>query len=236
MSLIEGIAVHIAEAEILENKRTALSLIEWNPSSALLDCGCNDGNLTIEIAKKIETSNIYGIDIVSNNVNAAKTKKIKVYQGDLNTKLPFPDEMFDMVHVSHIIEHLYNTDLFVKELYRVLKFGGYSVISTPNLSSFRNILYLIFGKQPPAAHVSDEVVVGGWKATYTYPPFLSGPKHRRLFTFGALTGLCKYNGLRVEKCKGSGFYPFPPFISRLLTPILKPYSSHISIKVRKCYL
>ena len=41
------------------------------------------------------------------------------------------------------------------------------------------------------------------------------------------------NGFQVEGSKGSGLYPFPPFISRVLTKIVKHYSSGISIKVRK---
>jgi methionine biosynthesis protein MetW len=231
MSVIERIVEYIAEIELLENKRTALSLLEWNPASVMLDCGCNNGESTLEVAKRIGTKNIYGIDVLKENVIAARARGIEVYQHDLNERLPFSDETFDVVHASRVIEHLSNTDLFIRELYRVLKFGGYVVMSTPNLSSIHHILYLIFGKQPAQAAVSDEVVVGGWKAAY--PSRSNSPSHRRLFTFGALTGLCEYHGFRVEKSKGAGFYPFPSFISRVLTMIVKHYSSGINIKLRK---
>jgi methionine biosynthesis protein MetW len=231
MSVIERIFIHIARVRLLENKRTALSLLEWSPDSIVLDCGCNNGELTFEVAKRIGTKHIYGIDVLEENVIAARARGIEVYQHDLNERLPFSDETFDVVHANHIIEHLSDTDLFIRELYRVLKFGGYGVISTPNLSSVHTILYLMCARQPVNFTVSDEVVVGGWKAAY--PHFLPGPAHRRLFTFGALAGLCKYHGFHVEKSKGSGFYPFPPYISRVLTRILKYYSSGISIKVLK---
>jgi methionine biosynthesis protein MetW len=230
-SVIERIAVHIAEEVVSEISHTVLSVIERNPDSVLLDCGCNNGELALKVAKKIGTKNVYGVDIQEKNAVEARARGIKVSLHDLNEKLPFSDEMFDVVNASHIIEHLSNTDIFVRELYRVLKSGGYAVISTPNLSSLHNILYLMFGRQPPLAMVSDEVVVGGWRSVYC--PSLPGPSHRRLFTFRALAGLCEYYGFQVELRRGSGFYPFPPCISRVLTRIMKMYSSDITIKVRK---
>jgi ubiquinone/menaquinone biosynthesis C-methylase UbiE len=215
----------------LENNRINLSLLEWSPDAVLLDCGCNEGEFTLEVAEKIGTRKIYGIDLLPENVMKAGTKEIKAYEHDLNKKLPFSDEFFDVIHARLIIEHLSDTDMFIRELHRVLKFGGYAVLSTPNLSSIHIILYLILGKQPPVAAVSDEVVVGGLKALYFHVS--PGPAHRRLFTLSALTGLCEYYGFRVEKSRGSGFYPFPPFIARVLAGTMKTYSSHISIKIRK---
>ncbi len=233
MSIVERIAAAVAREAIHEGTKLSLSLLEQHPDAVLLDCGCNNGVLTLEAAQKIGTKNVYGIDILDENVTAAQARGIKVYQHDLNVKFPFADEFFDVIIAIRIIEHLSNTDQFIQEMYRVLKFGGYAVISTPNLGSLKNILYLLFGKQPPVAHVSDEIIVGSWFKNYKNP--IPGPPHLRLFTLAALIGLCKYYGFQVEKSVGSGFYPFPAFISRVLTRILKHYSSGISIKVRKSH-
>jgi len=67
---------------------------------------------------------------------------------------------FDVVFANQVIGHLYETDLFLKEIYRMLKNGGYTIISTPNLAGFHNIFSLIFGKQPFPAHASNEVILG----------------------------------------------------------------------------
>ena len=230
-SFIEKFAVYLAMEGIAEGKKSSLSLLEQNPDSMLLDCGCNDGEFTIEKAKIIGTNNIYGIDILIENVLASQARGIKVYHHDLNVILPFADESFDVVTASRIVEHLSNTDQFIQEIYRVLKFGGYAVISTPNLGSLHNILYLLFGKQPTVVNVSDEIIVGGWGRMYKNP--IPGPAHHRLFTLAALIDLCEYYGLHAEKSVGSGFYPFPATISNILTTIFKVYSSHLSIKVRK---
>ncbi len=50
------------------------------------------------------------------------------------------DNIFDWVITFQVIEHIQNDDLFIKEIYRVLKPGGKVIITTPNkkLSLTRN--------------------------------------------------------------------------------------------------
>ncbi len=54
----------------------------------------------------------------------------KVVNGSL-TKLPFHDHSFDVVCAFDVIEHIENDLLALKEIYRVLKPGGYTFISVP---------------------------------------------------------------------------------------------------------
>ena len=51
---------------------------------------------------------------------------------------------------EEVIEHLYNSDLVLSEIYRVLKKGdnGILILSTPNLSSWISRLALFMGYQP----------------------------------------------------------------------------------------
>jgi SAM-dependent methyltransferase len=170
-------------------------------------------------------------------VDKARARGIEAYQGDLNKELPYQDESFDVVHANQVIEHLHNTDILLKEVYRVLKAGGYLVISTPNLASFHNILHLLMGKQPFWASVSDEVNAGTWhlvgpanKASKR-PGF--GPGHRRLFTQGALEELLEYYGFKIEKSISTGFYPFPAPIARVMSLIDRRHAAIITVKARK---
>jgi len=54
----------------------------------------------------------------------AKERGIKCIQHDVNKGIPFKDESFDAIWAEEVIEHLYNTDYFLEEVYRVLRKGG----------------------------------------------------------------------------------------------------------------
>ena len=47
------------------------------------------------------------------------------------TRLPFPDNDFDMVICCHVLEHVENDRLAMSELFRVLKPGGISILQVP---------------------------------------------------------------------------------------------------------
>jgi 2-polyprenyl-3-methyl-5-hydroxy-6-metoxy-1,4-benzoquinol methylase len=61
-------------------------------------------------------------------------------------KLPFADEIFDLVNCNDMIEHLHTSpQLMLQEAKRVLRRGGAVIITTPNLAGFHNRLLLLFG-------------------------------------------------------------------------------------------
>ena len=63
-------------------------------------------------------------------------RKIKVIKHDLNEfPYPFDDNTFDVVISNQVIEHLIYPVRFLKEVYRMPKPGGYTVISTKNLQA-----------------------------------------------------------------------------------------------------
>ena len=52
------------------------------------------------------------------------------FQADI-TELPFADGSFDIILCSHVLEHVPNDDLALKELYRVLRTDGEAIILVP---------------------------------------------------------------------------------------------------------
>ncbi len=202
---------------IKEYRRVVLSLVDKDTYTKILDLGCGDEEFTIEIKLKAEANLIWGID--------RKTKKdpnIIKRVSNLEETFPFGDEQFDGVCASQVIEHLSNTDNFIKEIHRVLKPEGYLILSTNNLASWHNILYLILGLQPPCSMVSDEM----------YGEEIR-PRHRRIFTFSSLCKLLKFHGFKIEKTVGTSYYPLPTQLARLMCRIDKAHSVCINIKARK---
>ena len=215
----------MSEKAYTENQKLLISLAERNNSAKLLDVGCNDGNFTLEVARYIGTSEIYGIEINEDCAKEAQNKGIKVKICDVNKEFPFENDYFDVVISHQVLEHLLNTDNFFSEIHRVLKPKGYAVISTSNLSSLHSIFFILLGMQPTILHPS-EIQVGN---------FLYGnktPGHIKAFNVSALKDLSRYHNFDVEKIVGSGIYMLPKVISRILCRLTPRYALRLIIKIR----
>jgi 2-polyprenyl-3-methyl-5-hydroxy-6-metoxy-1,4-benzoquinol methylase len=217
-----------------ENRKHILDLIEVDAKARIIDLGCADGKFAKKLAEKAGTRDIFGADFLEESCLKAKASGIKVHCADLNEQLPFENESFDVVHANQVLEHLPGTDRFVTEVYRILRPGGYAIISTPNLASLHNIFSLVLGKQPFTAHVSNEVILGNSLDPKCGLLHASrGEVHLRIFTPEALKELFKYHGFTVEQMIGVGYYPFPGLLAAFLTKLDKNHSVYITIKVRK---
>src|SRR3989339_802639 len=94
--------------------------------------------------------NFYGIEASDWGVRESRKGDIDVKQFFFDDKasLPYEDNFFDIVIAGEIIEHIFDTDLFLAEIRRVLKSGGKLLISTPNIASLGRRLLLFFGGNP----------------------------------------------------------------------------------------
>jgi ubiquinone/menaquinone biosynthesis C-methylase UbiE len=215
------------------NKANILSLFKEDRNSRLIDLGCDDGVWALEIAKKIGTDDISGIEIIESKAEIAQNSGIKVKISDLNLKFPFEDNLFDAVHCNQVIEHVKDTDLFVSELYRILKPGGYAVISTENLASWHNIGALVFGYMPFSLvnTTYKTAALGNPLAPHNNQDFWesSSWQHVRVFTTKGLKHLFELFGFKVEQIYGAGYYPLGNYFAGL-----DPWhSAFISFKIRK---
>jgi ubiquinone/menaquinone biosynthesis C-methylase UbiE len=212
-----------------------LSLLERNPSVSLIDLGCYKGELASKWAQRIGTNKVAAVEMIEEFAKKAEEKGIKVIKADLNEGIPVPDNSFDVVTSDQVIEHLINIDLFVKEIYRILKPGGYAVISTENLSAWHNIFALILGFRPFSLDYSTEIAIGNPLSTRNKKEIKceSGTPHVKVLTYRSLKELFEIYGFKVEKIIGTGYYPFPKQFQRPFSRIDPRHAHYLTVKVRK---
>ncbi len=114
---------------------------------ALLDVGCADGAFLFKYLD-YQPALFCGIEANPSQRKKAEARGIQAVSADLNGVWPFPDNTFEVVHCAQVIEHLHNTRLFVREMYRVLKPGGTAVVASENLTSFLNLAAMSLGYTP----------------------------------------------------------------------------------------
>jgi SAM-dependent methyltransferase len=99
----------------------------------MLDVGCGDGSV-LKLAQELGW-NAEGVDFDPQAVDAARRKGLSVRLGGL-AEQRYPDESFDLVPMSHVIEHVHDPLATLREVRRVLRAGGTLVITTPNAASW----------------------------------------------------------------------------------------------------
>lgn len=79
--------------------------------------------------------------------------------------LPYKDNTFNFVFTKSVIEHVYNTDNFLEEIYRVLKPGGKAIIMTPDWASCYKYFYIDYTHVRPfnRKNLQDAMLVKGFK-------------------------------------------------------------------------
>jgi SAM-dependent methyltransferase len=112
------------------------------PGSRILDIGCGSGR-HVAAAYGLKQVTVIGADRMIADLHQAR-QRLEFHDrvgahgngqwylagADIST-LPFPDECFDVVICSEVLEHIAEHEQAIAELARVLKPGGHLVVSVP---------------------------------------------------------------------------------------------------------
>lgn len=196
----------------IENEKNFLDLIllglkdaGFNPQEIagkgkkILDIGCATG-LFLSYMKKLGWET-FGVEICKSAAEYGNTNRgLNIYTGTLDTA-GYPDDYFDIIHFSHVIEHINNPNIFIEDIYRVLKPGGLIYCITPNINGLQAKLF----KENWRSAIADHMI---------------------LYSVKTLKHILKKHGFRVLKhrtwggiCAGSGF---PDIIKKLFDRLAKP--------------
>lgn len=99
-------------------------------STTVLDYGAGRGNVEQMNFRGI-AKRMYGIDpepAVFENPYLDEASVLDLSTG----RIPFPDEMFDVVFADNVMEHVDNPETVLREIARILKPGGLFLAKTPN--------------------------------------------------------------------------------------------------------
>jgi 2-polyprenyl-3-methyl-5-hydroxy-6-metoxy-1,4-benzoquinol methylase len=157
----------------------------------LLDAGCGTGWFSLRACERGAevTSMDVGVNLLGKVAEKCDSRRVV---GDI-CRLPFPEEAFDVVASSEVIEHVLEPRQAIAELSRVLKPGGVLALTTPNrIWHFAITFANQIGARP-------------------YQGYENWVGYRQLVEW------CEAEGLKVES--HFGFHLFP-FVLSLFNPVL----------------
>lgn len=133
----------------------------------ILDIGCGRGTLGHYI--DCIDINLCGIDISINAVAEA----VRVYKKadciNLNGEnIPYENDFFDIAVSLDVIEHVLDPTLLIREIFRVIKPGGYFILSTPNILYEKHLKYMTNSRRFPKTSCDNFPYDGGHLHFFTY--------------------------------------------------------------------
>ncbi len=108
---------------------------------SVLDVGCGPGNITAELARKVDHGSIVGVDIAAGVIEladveqSAKAANLSFRVGDVYG-LEFPESHFDVVYAHQVLQHLTRPVAALGEMRRVLKPGGLLAVRDADFGAF----------------------------------------------------------------------------------------------------
>lgn len=178
-------------------------LPEQQRPRSLVDLGCGIGGLTLYVAERLGIEDTTGVDIDADRLERAAARGVKTIKANLNTdQLPIADASIGLVTSFGVFEHLIFYDNTVAEAARLLRDGGWFLLSMPNLGSYLNRAALLLGFQPREVEISRQVSAG-LMPLYRGAPSRGAPLgHLHAATLRSMRQLLDHFGFKVVAVEG----------------------------------
>jgi Methylase involved in ubiquinone/menaquinone biosynthesis len=200
----------------------------------VLDIGCGKAQFLFDVTEALrsqqqaEFSRVAVVDLI--RAEGSLLDRIsptpEFFQQSVDgQKLPFADASFNFVSCNHVLEHIFETEKFLREIRRVTRPDGLVVISVPNTAAWMNRIAFLFSGQPLGSEVGTESVTYGF-----WPGFLQNrlksfdpSGHIRGFTPRSLSDLATACGFKPAGwwAQNGGMFPT---LMRNIGILLEPQS------------
>ena len=151
---------HMSDKQDLENRRWEHSdqpLEFWHKQAlrnigggSVLDVGCGDGLLLVELAKKGVTD-AFGIDMSETGIAKAKQKGLHVALVDISDLRNISDlhgKKFDSITILEVLEHVFDPLSILQSAKDFLSENGSLYMSTPNFNAIGDRIRVLRGMVP----------------------------------------------------------------------------------------
>jgi 2-polyprenyl-3-methyl-5-hydroxy-6-metoxy-1,4-benzoquinol methylase len=129
----------LGSSEAAIHDTVAAWLVERDACGVLADVGCGTGALSQRLGRRF--ARVVGVDVVR---YPGLPPNVEFREADLDRgPVPLADGQADAVAAVETIEHLENPRALVRELARVVRPGGWVVVTTPNQLSVLSLLTLV---------------------------------------------------------------------------------------------
>ena len=203
----------------------------------MCDVGCYTGDFTLKIGKAVGASEILGVELSEFAAAEATDRGIKVQSFDVSrVDWPLLSNSIDFVYSNQVIEHLYSVDNFLNNIIRVLKPGGYALISTGNMAAWHNVFSLFLGYQPFS---TSNICTKKWTIGNPFSQVVDGHNdplmiHRAVFSLVALREFMSIYDMDIVEEYCSGYYPLPNnFIGNTMADFDSRHAVYIAVLVRR---
>jgi SAM-dependent methyltransferase len=177
----------------------------------VLDCGCGTG-ANGAILKSWGWQTV-GLTISPGELEIAKESYDSIFLADLEQGLPDDvGQNYDVVLMSHVLEHLIHPENLLQDAKGVLTTGGLLAVALPNFLTYSNRIKMLFGKLAyESSGIMDE-------------------NHVRIYSFKTGKKLLEDNGYIVFLAKAQGFFPlwklrqfFPELLNDALNSLVSKW-------------
>ncbi len=161
----------------LKNRYQAAVYMAPEKGKRVLDIGCGNGKLLYDLRSRFDE--LHGIELTSEQAERSRKtlndckKVVSIKVENIEKGCTYPNNFFDYVVMTGVIEHVFDVKNVVSEAVRVTLPGGIVCISTPNIAYIKRRLKLLFGCFPLTSNRNflieeNELVDGGHIHYFTF--------------------------------------------------------------------
>ncbi len=166
-----------------ENARTnLLDLLQGERPTRILEIGCGGGANLAELKRRFPGCHVTGVELRQDAADAARSRVDQVLVGSVLDAgaVDFPRESFDLIVLSHVLEHFAQPEAVLERAKHWLTPGGRLLVALPNVRHLS---------------VLKDLLVGG---DFRYQPSgILDHTHLRFFTRKSAERFLHDNGLTV---------------------------------------